>query len=99
MKFCCCQDICFQRKNHKSSVITLAKDALSGERNIETAMMITFIYQHIVKEFIYHFDAQDSGQLKYFSSNYMKYIERLDGALDAYFRGVFIDESYDSLER
>lgn len=80
-------------------VITLAKDALENGRDIETARKITLIYQHILKEIIWHFDKKDLSRLKKFPKGYNGYIERLDGAVDAYFRGVFIDEALYDLQR
>ncbi|MXP78528.1 hypothetical protein GN277_25260 [Lachnospiraceae bacterium WCA-9-b2] len=81
------------------SVMTLAQDALGKGANIQTAMKITFVYQQILKEMIFHFDEQDESRLKHFPRNYMEYIERLDDGLSAYFCGVFIDEKLYSLKR
>lgn len=80
-------------------VITLAKDALTNGRDIETAGKITWVYQWILKEMIWHFDKKDVSKLRKFPKNYTEYIERLDGAIDAYFRGVFADEELYSLQR
>ena len=81
------------------SVITLAKDALTNGRDIETARDITWVYQWILKEMIWHFDKKDVSKLRKFPKNYTEYIERLDGAIDAYFRGVFTDDELYSLQR
>ena len=80
-------------------VITLAKDALSNGRDIGTARDITWVYQWILKEMIWHFDKKDCSRLQKFPKNYTEYIERLDGAMDAYFRGVFVDEELYSLQK
>lgn len=80
-------------------VIVLAKAAISGGRSIDTAMKITVVYQWILKEIIYHFDNADSSKLKGLPGNYPEYIERLDGALDAYFRGIFTEDSAYDLQR
>ena len=80
-------------------VITLAKDALTNGRDIETAEKITWVYQRVLKEIIWHFDKKDCSYLSKFPKNYNEYIERLDGAMDAYFRGVFADEELYSLQR
>lgn len=85
--------------DYYDSIITLAKETLISEKSIEIAMKITFVYQHLLKEIIYHFDEQDGVNLKHFPPNYTEYIERLDGALEAYFRGIFVEESNYSLER
>lgn len=81
------------------SVITLAKVAVITGRDFETARKITVIYQHVLKEMIWHFDKKDMSRLKKFPKNYNDYIERLDGAVDAYFRGVFADETLYELQR
>lgn len=81
------------------SVITLAKVAVMTGRDIETARKITFIYQWVLKEMIWHFDKKDASKLKKLPKNYNGYIERLDDAVDAYFRGVFVDEALYELQR
>ncbi len=80
-------------------VITLAKDALENGRDIETAQRITGVYQRILKEMIWHFDKKDLSKLKKFPKNYNEYIERLDSAVDAYFRGIFLDDLLFELQR
>lgn len=80
-------------------VITLAKDAAENGRDIETARKITFVYQWMLKEIIWHFDKKDASKLKKLPKNYNEYIERLDGAVEAYFRGVFADEALYDLQR
>ena len=93
---------CFSKKRFwefYDCVITLAKDALTNGRDIETARDITCVYQWMLKEMIWHFDKKDVSRLRKFPKNYTEYIERLDGATDAYFRGVFTDEELYSLQR
>ncbi len=80
-------------------IITLAKDALNNGRDIETARKITQTYQWVLKEMIWHFDKKDLSRLKRFPKNYDDYIERLDDAVDAFFRGVFVDEELYELQR
>ena len=80
-------------------VITLAKVAVMTGRDIETARKITFVYQWVLKEMIWHFDKKDISKLKKFPKNYNGYIERLDGAADAYFRGVFVEEDLYGLQK
>ena len=80
-------------------VTALAKDAVTNGRDIETARNITWVYQWVLKEMIWHFDKKDASRLKKFPKNYTEYIERLDGAMDAYFRGVFADEEGYALQR
>lgn len=80
-------------------VITLAKDALTNGRDIGTARDITWAYQWVLKSMIWHFDKNDCFHLSDFPINYPEYFERLDGAMDAYFRGVFADEAAYSLQR
>lgn len=81
------------------SVITLAKVAVITGRDIETARKITFIYQRVLKEMVWHFDKKDMSKLKKFPRDYNGYIERLDDAVDAYFRGVFADERLYELQK
>ncbi|MDE7229873.1 MAG: immunity 41 family protein [Oscillospiraceae bacterium] len=80
-------------------VIALARNALENGRDIETAQKITAVYQWVLKEMIWHFDKRDGSVLKKFPKKYNDYIERLDGAADAYFRGVFVNESLYELQR
>ena len=80
-------------------VMALARDAAENGRDIETAEKITRVYQWILKEMIWHFDKKDASVLKKFPKKYYRYIERLDGAVDAYCRGVFVDESLYELQR
>lgn len=81
------------------SVITLAKVAVITGIDIKTARKITLVYQQVLKEMIWHFDKKDLSRLKKLPKNYNDYIERLDGAVDAYFRGVFVDEELYELQR
>lgn len=81
------------------SVIALAKGTPVNERTMDTAMKITVVYQHILKEIIYHFDENDGAHLKQFPSDYTEYIARLDDAIDAYFRNVFVKEELYFLQR
>ena len=74
------------------SVMCLAEDAKANGSSTETAMKITWVYQHILKEFIYHFDKYDLSVLKKLPTNYNDYTERLDYAMDAYFRGIFVND-------
>ena len=76
-------------------VMTLAK----GEKSLEIAGKIAFVYGWILKEIIWHFDPNDAAKQKRFPKNYTDYIDRLDGAMDAYFRGVFTDEKLYELQR
>lgn len=81
-------------------VITLAQDALKSGRDFETARKITLVYQRILKEMVWHFDKRDLSKLRKFpNKRYNSYIERLDNAVDAYFRGVFVDETLFELQR
>ncbi len=80
-------------------IITLARSAQTSGRDIETAQKITLVYQQVLKEMVWHFDKKDMSKLKKLPENYNEYIERLDGAVDAYFRGVFIDETLYDLQR
>ena len=80
-------------------VMTLAKDNSESAKNLETAGKIAFVYNWILKEIIWHFEPSDAARQEHFPENYTHYIDRLDGAMDAYFRGVFTDESLYELQR
>ena len=80
-------------------IITLARDAKTNGRETEVARKITLVCQHILKELVWHFDKRDMSKLKKLPKNYNKYIERLDGAVDAFYRGVFVDEALYELKR
>lgn len=80
-------------------VITLARDALENGRDMETVRKITLVYQWFLKEIVWHLDKKDLSKLKKFPKNCNEYIERLDDAVDAYFRGVFVDEALYELQR
>lgn len=80
-------------------VMTLAKDNSDNVKNFEIAGKIAFVYQWILKEIIWHFDPNDAARHERFPEDYTQYIERLDGAMDAYFRGVFTDEKLYELQR
>lgn len=79
--------------DYYDSVVALAKDQQTSGHSVEAAGCITFIYQKFLEACIYHFDPQDESYIADFPPNYQDYLERLDGALDAYFRGVWINEN------
>ncbi len=81
------------------SVICLAEDVLLYGKDIDIARKITFVYQTILKNFIWHFDQHDLSNIAQFPSNYDEYIERLDGAFDAYFCGIFVEDGVYALKR
>lgn len=81
-------------------ITALAEDALENGRDIETARKITLVYQRFLKEIIWHFDKRDISRLRKFpNKRFNEYIERLDCAVDAYFRGVFTAEGLYELKR
>lgn len=81
-------------------MIILAQDALDNGRDMETVRKITCIYQRILQQIIWHLDKRDLSELKNFpQKKYSRYIERLDDAIDAYFRGVFVEEELYELKR
>ena len=56
-----------------------------GQRDTEILWMLTRIESGILKELIYHFNNNDSSQIKDVPSDYTEYLERLDGALHRYY--------------
>lgn len=68
------------------SIVTVA--SLSAEeKSLEFTKVISMSYQRILKEFMYHFALNDIACLDGFPENYNDYIERLDFAIFAYFKG------------
>ncbi len=63
------------------SVEALAQDKIT----LEMTRDITYIYQCILKELIYHFDPNDSSVIKDLPENYTEYLEKFDCALAGYF--------------
>jgi hypothetical protein len=63
------------------SVEKLAQEEIS----LEMTRTVTYIYQCILKEIIYHFDPNDSSVIKDLPQNYTQYLERFDCALARYF--------------
>ncbi len=62
-------------------------EALGGSESAETARKITFCYQAVLKELIWHFNPKDSSQIKDLPENYMDYIENFDCALARFYIG------------
>lgn len=80
-------------------IITLAKEIPEDKKDLETGGKIFTVCRRVHKEMIYHFDKNDLSALENFPENYNDYIERLDDAADAYFRGVYVDESLYEMQR
>lgn len=57
------------------------------EKSIEITEQITQIYQRLLKYIIFHFDPNDDYVLENFPKNYIDYLERIEYAIMAYFRG------------
>ncbi|MBR7007946.1 MAG: hypothetical protein IKH90_04880 [Ruminococcus sp.] len=62
-----------------------AVDALAGSRCEMLTEKITHCYQNILKEFIYHFNPNDSSQIRDFPKHYTHYLEKFDCALARYY--------------
>ena len=69
-----------------------------SEKDLKMTMKICRSYQYVLREMIYHFDPNDCFQ-GCFPRNYNDYIERLDYAIEAYFKNISIDESIFELQR
>lgn len=55
--------------------------------------MQKFTYTFILKSILYHFAPNDAYVIKYFPRvNYNYYIERLDFAIEAFYKGYDLDE-------
>lgn len=62
--------------------------ALCGEeQSMEITEQITQNYQRLLKYIVFHFDPNDDFTLENFPENYVDYLERIEYALMAYFRG------------
>ena len=52
----------------------------------ELSAQISFVYQRMLKEMIWHFSPTDSSVIANMPENYDDYIERMDSAVEAYMR-------------
>ena len=71
------------------------------EKSMNTAMQITNSYQDILKYFIFHLDSHDGYKIANFPQNYSDYMDRIEYAIWAYFKGnvKWIDEAMFELQR
>ena len=71
------------------------------EKSMNTAMQITKSYQDILKCFIFHLDSHDGYKIANFPINYSDYMDRIEYAIWAYFKGdvKWIDEAMFELQR
>lgn len=81
------------------SILFLAHEFCGKEKSMDIAVKISFIYQRILKEIIYHFDHNDASYIENLPRNYTEYIERIEGAIDAFFQEIFTDENMYSLQQ
>lgn len=97
-----CEGSCFSEKffwEFYNCIIALAYDARENGLTVETTAKILGVYNRIVQMFMFHFDPNDLAEIKNFPKNYTGYTERLDAAVDAYLRGVFVGEELFELQR
>lgn len=86
-------------------LITLVKDSIeTGNKDFETAYKMSHVYQWLLTEFIFNFNPNDPLNIKDFPDDpdwyeYTYYLERIDDAVAAYYRGVLPDESFYKLKR
>lgn len=71
------------------------------ERSMEIAEQITQNYQRLLKYIVFHFDPNDDFILENFPENYVDYLERIEYAIMAYFRGneKMIDDDIFELQK
>lgn len=81
------------------SIVVLSNRNFDKKSEQEVTMQISICYNFVLKVFIYHFDRNDLCTIENFPENYVEYIERLDDAINAFFTGVSIDETFFSLQR
>lgn len=97
-----CEDSYFSEKyfwNFFDCIIAFAEDARENGLTVETTAKILGVYNRIVQMFMFHFDPNDLAEIKNFPKNYTGYTERLDAAVNAYLRGVFVGEELFELQR
>lgn len=86
-------------------LITLVKDSIeTGNRDFETAYKMSHVYQWLLTELIFNFNPNDPLNIKNFPDKpdwyeYTYYLERIDDAVAAYYRGDLPDESLYKLKR
>ena len=71
------------------------------ETSMEIAEQITQNYQRLLKYIVFHFDTNDDFALENFPENYVDYLERIEYAIMAYFRGneKMIDDDIFELQK
>lgn len=79
------------------TVLTLCGE----EQSIEIVEQITQNYQRLLKYIVFHFDPDDDFTLENFPENYVDYLERIEYAIMAYFRGnaKLIDDDIFELQK
>lgn len=86
-------------------LITLVKDSIETKnRDFETAYKMSHVYQWLLTELIFNFNPNDPLNIKNFPDKpdwyeYTYYLERIDDAVAAYYRGVLPDESIYKLKK
>ena len=60
---------------------------------------IAATYQRVLQAFLEHMDQEDPTSIIGFPKNYPAYLERLEGAVDAYYRGSCWNKEWFSLQR
>lgn len=97
-----CEDCFFSEEffwQFYDCLIALAEDARENGLTVEITAKILGIYNRIIQMFMFHFDPNDLVEIRNFPINYPNYLERLNGAVDAYLRGVFVGEELYELQR
>ena len=67
------------------SIVALVE--CNDEKTLELTEQINDIYQTFLKYIAFHFDPHNLSSIKDLPDNYVDYLERLDYALMAYYRG------------
>lgn len=81
------------------SIDALARERLEQGMKCAVVVKIAATYQRVMQAFLEHMDQEDPTSIIGFPKNYPAYLERLEGAVDAYYRGAAGIRSGFSLQR
>ena len=83
---------CFRTELYWELYESVAALAKQREYSEELAAQISFVYQRMLKEMIWHFSPTDNSVIANMPENYDDYIERMDSAVEAYMRRTGMPE-------
>ena len=87
---------CFRTELYWELYESVAALAKQREYSEELAAQISFVYQRMLKEMIWHFSPADSSVIADMPENYQDYIDRMDIAVEAYMRRLdMLDDAFE----